>query len=92
MEGHGHDTVSQVKGFLYTIAVVNVYVDVEDPWMVSVTHIHTHTHSWNEETNAANPWWRWLRCVLLLEQLQNADDDVIDVTKPRGLQTHRTPI
>lgn len=27
--------------------------------------------------------------LVLLEQLQYADDDVIDVTKPRGLQTHK---
>lgn len=38
VEGHSHDTVSQVKGFLYAITMVNVYVNVENPWVVSVKH------------------------------------------------------
>ena len=38
MEGHGHDTVSQVKGLLDTITMVNVDVNVQNPWVVSVTH------------------------------------------------------
>ena len=41
MEGHGHDAVCQVKGLLYAVTMVNVDVDVENPRMVSVTHIHT---------------------------------------------------
>ena len=29
MEGDGHDSVSEVEGFLYPITVVNVYVNVQ---------------------------------------------------------------
>lgn len=81
VEGHSHDAVSQVKGFLHAITMVNVYVDVENPRMVSVTHTGL-----KRETSAVNARWRLLRCVLLLEKLQYTDDDVIDVTKPRCLQ------
>lgn len=81
VEGHSHDTVSQVKGFLYAITMVNVYVDVKNPRVVSVTHTGL-----KSDTSTVNTRWRLLRCVLLLEQLQYTDDDVIDITKPRCLQ------
>lgn len=83
VEGHCHDAVSQVKGFLHAITVVNVYVDVENPRMVSVTHTGL-----KRETGTVNARWRLPRRVLLLEQLQYTDDDVIDVTEPRRLQKH----
>lgn len=38
VEGHGHDAVGQVKGFLYPVTMMNVYVDVQNPRVVSVTH------------------------------------------------------
>lgn len=33
MEGDGHDAVGGVEGFLDTISVVDVNVDVEDAWV-----------------------------------------------------------
>lgn len=59
MEGHGHDAVRQVEGFLHAVAVVNVDVDVENPRVV-------------------------------LEQLQDADDDVVDVAEARRLETEKS--
>lgn len=49
VEGHGHDAVSQVKGFLYTVTVMNVDVNVEDPGMVSKNQVplKTQTHKQN---------------------------------------------
>jgi len=41
VEGHGHDAVSQVKGFLDAVAVVNVDVDVQNSGVVSGTHRET---------------------------------------------------
>lgn len=38
VEGHSHDAVSQVKGLLYTVTMVNVDIDVENPGVVSETH------------------------------------------------------
>lgn len=38
VEGHGHDAVRQVKGFLYAIAMVDVDVDVENPRVVPESH------------------------------------------------------
>lgn len=38
VEGHGHDAVRQVKGFLYAVAVVDVDVDVENPRVVPESH------------------------------------------------------
>lgn len=38
VEGHSHDAVGQVKGFLDTIPMVNVYVNVQNSRVVSVTH------------------------------------------------------
>ena len=34
MERDSHDPVSEVKCFLDTISVVNIYVNIEDSWMV----------------------------------------------------------
>lgn len=49
VEGHGHDTVSQVKSFLYTITVMNVDVNVEDSGVVSENQVplKTQTHKQN---------------------------------------------
>ncbi len=71
VEGHSHDAVSQVKSFLHAIAVVNVYVDVEHPGVVSVRQTpsckdrkdsaNTHTGRWEEcPLTWAAPvyWWR----------------------------------
>lgn len=38
VEGHGHDAVGQVEGLLYTVAVVNVDINVENPGVVSEEH------------------------------------------------------
>lgn len=35
VEGHGHNSVRGVEGLLYTVAVVNVDVDVQHPLVVS---------------------------------------------------------
>lgn len=35
VEGYSHDPISQVKGFLHPIAMVNVNVYVEHTWVVS---------------------------------------------------------
>lgn len=51
VEGHRHDAVSQVKGFLHTVTMVNVDVDVQNPRVVSVTHTHTVV---KRETDGAN--------------------------------------
>lgn len=59
MEGHGHDAVRQVEGFLHAVAMVNVDIDVENPRVV-------------------------------LEQLQDADDDVVDVAEARRLGTEKS--
>lgn len=40
VEGHSHDAVSQVKGFLDAVTMVNIYVNVQNPRVVSVTHTH----------------------------------------------------
>lgn len=50
VEGYSHDAVSQVKSFLYAVTVVNVYVDVENPRVVSATGTHTNTQSCKERT------------------------------------------
>lgn len=38
MEGHSHDAVSQVKGLLYTVTMMNVNVNVENSGVVSEKH------------------------------------------------------
>lgn len=43
VEGHGHDSVRQVKGLLDAVSVVNVDVDVQNSGVVPATHTHTHT-------------------------------------------------
>ena len=49
VEGHSHDAVSQVKGFLYAVSVVNVYVDVQNPRVVSKKNTRM-----KRETDTAN--------------------------------------
>lgn len=46
VEGHGHDAVSQVKGLLYTVTMMNVDVNVENSGVVSEndTPLETSTH------------------------------------------------
>ena len=36
VEGYGHDSVCQVEGLLYPVAVVNIYVYVQYPRVVSM--------------------------------------------------------
>lgn len=55
MERHGHDAVSQVEGLLDAVAVVHVYINVQDARMV-------------------------------LEQLQDSNDNVVDVTEAGRLE------
>lgn len=83
MEGHSHDAVSQVKGFLYAVTMVNVYVDVQNPRVVSGTHRGYKERDSKRLVNVLQ------RRTLLLEKLQYTDDDVIYVTKPRRLQTQK---
>lgn len=47
VEGYSHDAVGQVKGFLDAVAMVNVYVDVQDPGVVPATHTRTHTEKYS---------------------------------------------
>lgn len=86
MEGHGHDTVSEVKSFLYAITMVNVYVDVEDPWVVPVRHTQRYKKGNKHSTHSTEVIQR---SDFLLEELQYTDDDVIDITKARRLQTQK---
>lgn len=55
VEGHCHDAVSEVEGFLHPVAMVDVNVDVQHPGVV-------------------------------LEQLQDANYNVIDIAEARGLK------
>lgn len=43
MEGDSHDPVGQVKGFLDTVSMVNVYVDIQNSGVVS-GDARAHTH------------------------------------------------
>lgn len=52
MEGHGHDAVRQVKGFLHAVAVVDVDVDVENPGVVPESHVGGSLRRENRDT-----WW-----------------------------------
>lgn len=44
MKGNGHDSVSEIKGFLNAITMVNVNVNVQHTRMVSGAH---HKHDFN---------------------------------------------
>lgn len=77
VEGHGHDSVRQVEGLLDPVAMVNVDVDVQNAGVVPATHmIRKGGNSQEVQRSAAS-----------LEKLQDADDDVVHVAKPRRLQT-----
>lgn len=71
VEGHGHDAVRQVKGFLHAVAVVNVDVDVENPGVVPESHVEmwrgrTETPGGDGGGTASHLTWAapgcWWRC------------------------------
>lgn len=82
MEGHGHDAVRQVEGLLHAVAVVDVDVDVENPGVVPESQ-----EGRCEAGEQRHPVVvAAVLQVVLLEQLQDADDDVVDVAKTRRLR------
>lgn len=89
MEGHGHDPVRQVKGFLYAVTVVNVDVNVENPGVVPESHVER----WGEKNKHGKHSLLLVMVMMtgvpLLEQLQDANDDIIDVAKARCLRAEK---
>lgn len=85
VEGHGHDAVSQVKGFLYTVTVMNVDVNVEDSGVVSENQapLKTRTHEQNSgcaglTLTALVCWWQ---CHSRNRIQTPADTNTIDLLK-----------
>lgn len=83
VKGHSHDTVCEIKSFLDTVSMMYVNVDIQDSGVVSVAHKEKEYQA-NRESDEKHSKYRF-STMFLLEQFQYADDNVIDITKPRGL-------
>lgn len=65
VEGDSHDSVCQVKSFLNTISMMNIYVNVQNSGMVSVTNTQSINGDRPEKHTRSDTFT--LRNVVLLE-------------------------